>query len=45
MVNNMTSPTLSVGMCFDRSFPPDLVTELARRLEAGGAEQLWVIED
>jgi alkanesulfonate monooxygenase SsuD/methylene tetrahydromethanopterin reductase-like flavin-dependent oxidoreductase (luciferase family) len=32
-------------MCFDRSFPPGLVTELARRLDDGGADQLWVIED
>ncbi|TDD72110.1 LLM class flavin-dependent oxidoreductase [Jiangella aurantiaca] len=32
-------------MCFDRSFPPTFVTEVARSLEAGGAQQLWVIED
>ena len=32
-------------MCFDRTFPPDLVLETARRLEDGGADQLWVIED
>lgn len=32
-------------MCFDRTFPPGLVTELAQRLETGGASQLWVIED
>jgi alkanesulfonate monooxygenase SsuD/methylene tetrahydromethanopterin reductase-like flavin-dependent oxidoreductase (luciferase family) len=32
-------------MCFDRSFPPGLVTEMARRLEDGGADQLWLIED
>ncbi|HUC32094.1 MAG TPA: LLM class flavin-dependent oxidoreductase [Ilumatobacteraceae bacterium] len=39
----MTS--INVGMCFDRSFPPGEVTEFARRLEAGGVDQLWVIED
>jgi alkanesulfonate monooxygenase SsuD/methylene tetrahydromethanopterin reductase-like flavin-dependent oxidoreductase (luciferase family) len=32
-------------MCFDRTFPPPLVTEFARRLDDGGADQLWVIED
>jgi 5,10-methylenetetrahydromethanopterin reductase len=32
-------------MCFDRTFPPPLVTDLARRLDDGGANQLWVIED
>ncbi|SDU87892.1 LLM class flavin-dependent oxidoreductase [Jiangella alkaliphila] len=36
---------LQVGMSFDRSFPPAFVTEAARVLEAGGAQQLWVIED
>ncbi|PZF79819.1 LLM class flavin-dependent oxidoreductase [Jiangella anatolica] len=36
---------LQVGMSFDRSFPPAFVTEAARALEAGGAQQLWVIED
>lgn len=35
----------AVGMCFDRSFPAGEVVEFARRLEAGGADQLWVIED
>jgi alkanesulfonate monooxygenase SsuD/methylene tetrahydromethanopterin reductase-like flavin-dependent oxidoreductase (luciferase family) len=32
-------------MCFDRTFPPALVVEMARRLEEGGADQLWIIED
>lgn len=36
---------LQVGMSFDRSFPPAFVTEAARALDAGGAQQLWVIED
>jgi 5,10-methylenetetrahydromethanopterin reductase len=37
--------TTRVGMCFDRSFPPAEVTTFARRLEAGGVDELWVIED
>ena len=37
--------TAAIGMCFDRTFPPALVTEFARRLEEGGADELWVIED
>ena len=32
-------------MCFDRTFPPSFVTEVAGRLDEGGADQLWVIED
>ncbi len=35
----------ATGMCFDRTFPPPLVVEMARRLEEGGADQLWIIED
>jgi len=35
----------ATGMCFDRSFPAGLVTEMARRLDEGGADQLWLIED
>ncbi len=35
----------AVGMCFDRELPPALVAPTARRLEDGGADQLWVIED
>jgi 5,10-methylenetetrahydromethanopterin reductase len=34
-----------IGMCFDRTFPPGLVREFARRLDEGGADQLWIIED
>lgn len=41
----MTTTRAATGMCFDRTFPAGLVTEMARRLEAGGAGQLWVIED
>lgn len=36
---------LRVGTCFDRSFPASAVVEFAERLEAGGVDQLWVIED
>lgn len=32
-------------MCFDRTFPPSDVTEFARALDTGGADQLWIIED
>ena len=35
----------AIGMCFDRSFPAAEVTAFARRLEEGGVDQLWVIED
>ncbi|APU13066.1 MULTISPECIES: LLM class flavin-dependent oxidoreductase [Actinoalloteichus] len=41
----MSTRRASIGMCFDRTFEPSKVTEFARRLEAGGADQLWVIED
>jgi 5,10-methylenetetrahydromethanopterin reductase len=34
-----------VGVCFDRSFPPHAIVEFADRIEAGGLDQLWVIED
>ncbi len=37
--------TVSIGMCFDRTFPPSFVLEVARALEDGGADQLWLIED
>ncbi len=35
----------NVGMCFDRSLPAPFVVEVAERLENGGVDQLWVIED
>ncbi len=35
----------AIGMCFDRTFPGSAVTELARRLDDGGADELWLIED
>jgi 5,10-methylenetetrahydromethanopterin reductase len=41
----MAALRAEVGMCFDRSLPPALVADVAKRLEAGGADQLWVIED
>ena len=39
----MTGPAL--GFCFDREYPPGFVREVATGLEAGGVEQLWIIED
>jgi 5,10-methylenetetrahydromethanopterin reductase len=36
---------MTVGMCFAREFPGSAVTEFARRLEAGGVDELWLIED
>ncbi|HSS67166.1 MAG TPA: LLM class flavin-dependent oxidoreductase [Nocardioidaceae bacterium] len=36
---------LSLGMAFDRTLPPRLVLEVAERLDAMGADSLWVIED
>ncbi|TCM41630.1 LLM class flavin-dependent oxidoreductase [Kribbella sp. VKM Ac-2568] len=41
----MTPTTAALGMCFPRTFPAALVTDVARRLEQGGADELWVIED
>ena len=40
----MTTGTAAIGMCFDRTFPPPLVVDIARRLD-GRADQLWVVED
>lgn len=39
----MSEPNL--GICFDRTFPAAAVTEFAETLEAGGVDQMWVIED
>jgi alkanesulfonate monooxygenase SsuD/methylene tetrahydromethanopterin reductase-like flavin-dependent oxidoreductase (luciferase family) len=41
----VTTNRAATGMCFDRTFPPALVTGMARRLDDGGADQLWLIED
>jgi 5,10-methylenetetrahydromethanopterin reductase len=35
----------ALGFCFDRTFPPSLVTEFAGRLDVLGADELWIIED
>jgi 5,10-methylenetetrahydromethanopterin reductase len=35
----------AIGMCFDRAFPAAAMPDYARRVEAAGIEQLWVIED
>jgi 5,10-methylenetetrahydromethanopterin reductase len=32
-------------MCFPQEFSPALVRAFARRLDEGGAEQIWIIED
>src|SRR5699024_208260 len=45
MTTQSGSTRAAVGMCFDRTFPADAVLEFARDLEAGGADELWVIED
>jgi alkanesulfonate monooxygenase SsuD/methylene tetrahydromethanopterin reductase-like flavin-dependent oxidoreductase (luciferase family) len=45
MTSSQLADRLQIGMCFDRTFPPSFVLELARRLDNGGADQLWVIED
>jgi 5,10-methylenetetrahydromethanopterin reductase len=42
---DMTPTSAAIGMCFPRTFPAALVTDVARRLEGGGADALWVIED
>ncbi len=39
----MVRPQL--GVCFDRTFPPSAIVEFTERLESGGLDQLWVIED
>lgn len=39
------SERATLGLCFDRTFSAPLVTEFACRLEDGGADSLWVIED
>jgi len=38
-------PVPNLGMCFDRTFPPPTIHEFAERIESGGLDQLWVIED
>lgn len=39
----MSGPLL--GMCFPRELPAVLVRDIAERLDVGGADQLWLIED
>ncbi len=41
----MAASRPAVGMCFARSFPAAAVTEFARALDDGGADELWIIED
>jgi 5,10-methylenetetrahydromethanopterin reductase len=35
----------SLGFCFDRGFPPEVIGEFAGRLDRDGVGQLWVVED
>jgi len=41
----MSTNRAEIGMCFPRTYPAALVHDVARRLESGGADRLWVIED
>ncbi|HEX6232663.1 MAG TPA: LLM class flavin-dependent oxidoreductase [Jiangellaceae bacterium] len=41
----MSANRSEIGTCFPRTYPAALVTDVASRLESGGADQLWVIED
>jgi 5,10-methylenetetrahydromethanopterin reductase len=36
---------VKIGMCFPRELDASLVVRFAERLDAGGADELWVIED
>jgi len=47
-VVTMTTPSshrAAIGMCFNRTFPASAVTDFARRLDSGGVDELWLIED
>ncbi|MBB2894184.1 LLM class flavin-dependent oxidoreductase [Flexivirga oryzae] len=35
----------AIGICFDRTFPASAASDYARRAEAAGLEELWLIED
>lgn len=41
----MGSDRAEIGFCFDRVLPAGLVVDVARQLEAGGADRLWIVED
>ncbi len=45
MSEHGSSPRAQIGMVFDRAFPAGAIGEYARRVEAAGIEQLWLIED
>lgn len=45
MTASPASRPATIGMCFHRTFSPAVVTEFARELEAGGADEMWLIED
>lgn len=35
----------AIGICFDRTFPASEVVDYAKRAEAAGLQELWLIED
>ena len=39
------SPAVSFGVMFRRDFAPELLAGFAQRVEAGGFDELWVVED
>ena len=41
----MSTNHAEIGTCFPRTYPAALVQDVARGLESGGADRLWVIED
>ncbi|HEX6336632.1 MAG TPA: LLM class flavin-dependent oxidoreductase [Jiangellaceae bacterium] len=41
----MSTNHAEIGMCFPRTYPAALIKDVARQLESGGADRLWVIED
>lgn len=41
----MSTNHAAIGMCFPRTYPAALIKDVARRLDSGGADRLWVIED
>ncbi len=44
-MTTLSAGQAAIGMCFDRTFPPSAVTGFARRLEEGGVDEMWFIED
>lgn len=42
---DMAPHSPNLGMCFDRQLPAAAVAEFAAGLDAGGVDQIWLIED